>query len=147
MYTHAFVGLRVDIEVTYDPPLDFFLSTPPYYRPASTVTLTCRSSDAIGSVRYQWSSTCRHCFASRSNQQSITRHILTSTDAGLHTCTISDDNGNTGSNSTEMKLIGNTKLYKYGCISRCNIYSLILRTRCTCFCYYRCRHICTKGSF
>lgn len=103
---NIFVGLRVDIEVTYNPPLDFYLSTPPYYRPATAVTLTCRSSDAIGSVKYQWTSTCQHCFARGSSQPSITTQILKSTDAGLHTCTITDDAGDTGSNSTEMKLIG-----------------------------------------
>ena len=31
---------------------------------------------------------------------------MKSINAGVHTCTVTDGNGNTGSNSTEMKLIG-----------------------------------------
>ena len=101
------------IEVTYNPPFDFTLPSPPYYRPASSVTLTCRAHHASGPVSYQWSSTCSSCFASSSTAQTISVTILRSNSAGVHTCTATDGGGNTGSNSTEMRLIG--KLVGYTC--------------------------------
>ena len=100
------MGLRVSIDVTYNSPLDLNYPTPPYYRPSTKVTLTCRAADTVGSVTYRWSSTCSSCFASRSSAQSISKSILTASDAGVHTCTATDSDGNTGSNSTEMQLIG-----------------------------------------
>ena len=106
LFTQIFSALKVTIEVTYDPPSDFNLPSPPYYRPASTVTLTCRAHSPVGSVSYQWSSTCTSCFASSSTSQSATQTILQSNDAGVHTCTATDSVNNTGRNSTEMKLIG-----------------------------------------
>ena len=99
-------ALNVSIEVSYNPPSDFTLPSPPYYRPASSVTLTCRAHGATGTVRYQWSSTCSSCFASSSTSQSVSDNILTSNDAGVHSCTATDADGSTGTNSTEMQLIG-----------------------------------------
>ena len=98
--------LKVTIDVTYNPPFDFTLPSPPYYCPASSVTLTCRAHNATGSVSYQWSSTCSSCFASRSRAQTISETILKSNSAGVHTCRVTDSDGNTGSNNTEMRLIG-----------------------------------------
>ena len=98
--------LKVTIDVTYNPPFDFTLPSPPYYRPASSVTLTCRAHNATGSVSYQWSSTCSSCFASSSTAQTISETILNSDSAGVHTCNVTDSAGNTGENSTEMRLIG-----------------------------------------
>ena len=101
-----FSVLKVTIAVTYNPPSDFTLPSPPYYRPATSVTLTCQAHHATGTVSYRWSSTCSSCFASSSTAQSISNTILKSIDAGVHTCTATDGSGNIGSNSTEMKLIG-----------------------------------------
>ena len=92
--------------MTHNPPSDFTLPSPPYYRPATAVTLTCYAHGATGAVSYRWSSTCSSCFASSSTAQSVSDTILKSIDAGVHTCTVTDGNGNTGSSSTEMKLIG-----------------------------------------
>ena len=103
-------ALNVTIEVSYNPPSDFTLPSPPYYRPATPVTLTCHAHGATGTVRYQWSSTCSSCFVSSSTSQSVSRNILTSGDAGVHTCAVTDADGNTGTNSTEMGLIGERKL-------------------------------------
>ena len=103
-FSHAV--LHVTIGITYNPPSDFTLPSPPYYRPGTSVTLTCSAHDATGTVSYQWSSTCSSCFASSSTARSIRDSILQSNDAGVHTCTVTDGSGNTGSNSTEMKLIG-----------------------------------------
>ena len=108
--------LRVEIEVTYDPPFDFTLPSPPYYRPATSVTLTCQVHGATGTVSYQWSSTCSSCFASSSTSHTISDSVLQSNDAGVHTCTAVDGNSNNGSNSTEMRLIGRLQLL-------CNFYN------------------------
>ena len=98
--------VKVTINVTYNPPSDFNLPSPPYYRPATSVTLTCLAHHPTGSVSYERSSTCSSCFASSSTSQSISDSLLQSNDAGIHTCTVTDSNGNTGSNGTEMRLIG-----------------------------------------
>ena len=110
--------LKVTIEVTYNPPFDFTLPSPPYYRPASSVTLTCHAHNATGSISYQWSSTCNNCFASNSTAQTISEDILKSNSAGIHTCIATDGGGNTGSTSTEMRLIG--KLVGYTCSNETN---------------------------
>ena len=99
------------IDVAYNPPSDFTLPSPPYYRPASPVSLTCHAPDATGSASYRWSSTCSSCFASSSTSQTINHIILKSIDAGVHTCTVVDSNGNTGSDSTEMRLIGRSLMH------------------------------------
>ena len=92
--------------MTYSSPSDFNLPSPPYYRPATSVTFTCHAHHPTGSVSYQWSSTCSSCFASSDTSQTVSDNILQSNDAGVHTCEVTDSNGNTGSNSTEMRLIG-----------------------------------------
>ena len=92
--------------MTYDPPFDFTLPSPPYYRPATSVALTCHAYGTTGTVTYQWTSTCSSCFVSGSTSQTVSDSILQSIDAGIHTCTATDSNNNTGSNSTEMRLIG-----------------------------------------
>ena len=104
--------LKVTIEVTYNPPFDFTLPSPPYYRPASSVTLTCRAHHASGPIYYQWSSTCSNCFAN-STDQTISETILNSDSAGVHTCNATDSDGNTGENSTEMRLIGKLAGYTF----------------------------------
>ena len=98
------------IEVTYNPPSDFTLPSPPYYHPATSVTFTCQAYGASGRVSYQWSSTCASCSASSSRARSVSVSVLKSIDAGVHTCTVTDKSGNIGSNSTEMKLIGMKKV-------------------------------------
>lgn len=98
--------LKVTISVRYTPPSDFTLPSPPYYHPATSVTLTCYAHSAVGTVTYRWSSTCSSCFASSSTSQTVSESILKSNSAGEHRCTATDSVRNTGSNSTQMKLIG-----------------------------------------
>ena len=93
------------INIAYNPPFDFTHATPPYYRPASTVNLTCVAYGATGSVTYQWTSTCSSCFV-RGTSQSVTKNTLVSSDAGNHTCTATDSDSNSGSADTEMRIIG-----------------------------------------
>ena len=100
--------------MSYNPPFDFTLPSPPYYRPASSVTLTCISEDGTEPLQYRWSSTCSDCFTSDNSSSHISINILKSTDAGIHTCTVIDAAGKTGFAMTEMKLIGK---FKSSCVT------------------------------
>ena len=100
-------ALNVSIRVSYTPPSDFTLPSPPYYRPASSVSLTCLApSDAVPPLTYRWSSTCSSCSVSSSSSREITIDILRSSDSGTHTCTVTDSEGHTGQANTEMRLFG-----------------------------------------
>ena len=92
----------------YQAPSDFSLPSPPYYRPASSITLTCIVHGASEPVHYQWSSTSANSFAQKYSPTSPTlvQSKLTSADAGLHTCTVTDADGTIVSQSTQMILIG-----------------------------------------
>ena len=103
-YVHA--GLNVSIIVDYSHPAGFFLPSPPYYRPASSVTLRCIAHGAIGTVDYQWTSTQNKSFAHGARGESIFQRILTAFDAGTHSCMATDELGNTGIGLTDMKLYG-----------------------------------------
>ena len=99
----------------YHPPSDFSLPSPPYYRPASSVTLTCTVHDAIDTVQYQWTSTQNRSFVSWRNESSIFQRLLTAYDAGLHTCTVTDEWGNIETATTEMNLFG--KCFSCHCVN------------------------------
>ena len=83
--------------------------TPSYYRPASSVTLTCILYDAIGSVQYQWTSSQNLSFVHNKTDSVIIQRLLTSSDAGIQTCIVTDMFGNTGAAKTEMELFGKQK--------------------------------------
>ena len=94
------------ITVNYNPPADFTLLSPPYFRPATSVTLTCHVVGASGNVSYQWSSTGPNSFVVNSNLSTVSKTILTSDDAGNHSCNANDSAGNIGSSTIEMQMIG-----------------------------------------
>ena len=96
----------MSIKVTYSPPADFTLPSPPYFRPATSVTLTCHVEMATGDVSYLWSSTGSNSFIVGLTSSTVSKMILTSDDAGNHTCFATDSAGNTGSNTIVMQLIG-----------------------------------------
>ena len=97
----------MQIRVTYNPPSDFTLPSPPYYRPASSVTLTCMAlSDVVGPLIYHWSSSCSSCVISGNDSSVISIDVLKSSDAGVHSCTVIDAEGHTGNTSSNMILIG-----------------------------------------
>lgn len=98
----------------YNPPPDFTLPSPPYYRPASSVTLTCTAHNAISHVHYLWTSTESSSFTYDRNGSSIYQKLLTVNDAGVHTCTATDVWGNSGAASTEISLFGNTYAFLGG---------------------------------
>ena len=103
-------ALKVVIDISYTPPEEGY--QPPYYRAASTVTLTCRAVGARGQIRYRWTSTCSNCFVPSSNYYSYSGYsrsktFLVSRDAGTHTCSAYDSSqGISGSASTVMKIVG-----------------------------------------
>ena len=81
----------------------------PEIRAAKSVTLTCQASGGTGVYSYLWSSTCTgNCFLNRNNQNShmITRDALQSVDSGIYMCSVTDNAGNDGSNSTEIQVVG-----------------------------------------
>ena len=93
--------------MSYTAPDQYPTYQPPEYRTASAVSLRCVAHGTSGYVSYSWSSTCSSpCFAYSSSSQTISRDFLRWYDAGVHTCTVSDALGNSGSNSTEMKVVG-----------------------------------------
>ncbi len=97
--------LNVTVTIQYSPPAGVTL-TPPNYRAATSVSLRCDVVGTVGSVSYQWSSTCgSSCFVSGSSQ-TVSRDKLWSYDAGYHTCVATDGAGNTGRANTTMKIIG-----------------------------------------
>ena len=97
----------MSIQVDYTPPSDFNLPSPPYYRPASSVSLTCVApTDAVGDVSYLWFSTNTDSFVNGSTERMVYQEVLTAFDAGYHTCTVTDEVGNTGSAHITMKLFG-----------------------------------------
>ena len=109
-YLHAWfsIAVNVTIEITYFSPGTYPVYSPPNYRAASAVTLKCVASSYSGSISYHWTSTCSsiYCFAYDSSSQTISDPLLRYYDAGVHTCSVTDGLGNTGSNSTTMWIVG-----------------------------------------
>ena len=104
--TYSSTDLDVSISVEYTPPPDFYMPSPPYYRPASSVTLECVVANGTTPMRYSWTSTCDNCFASYGSSKHVSTDILIHEDAGTHKCSVTDADGNTGFATTEMQLIG-----------------------------------------
>ena len=94
------------IKVTYSSPADFTLPSPPYFRPATSVTLTCRVEGTSGPASYLWTSTNPNSFVVNSRLSTVSKTILTSDDAGNHTCYATSSGGNTRSSTIEMQMIG-----------------------------------------
>ena len=85
------------------------------YLPGSTIVLNCSVSNPIGPEVYLWSSTCMgNCFVQGQTESTIEKNILHSVDSGNHTCTITDDVGNTGSATYEVRVTGtcNTEFHE-----------------------------------
>ena len=100
-------AINVVIGIFYNPPTDFDVPSPPYYRPATSVTLTCSATpNSARSLRYEWSSTCSSCIVSGNTSRELSIDILKSSDAGIHSCTVTDAEGHSGHASSEMILIG-----------------------------------------
>ena len=86
----------------------------PEIRAAESVTFTCQATGGTGMYSYLWSSTCTgNCFLNSDSQIShmITCDALRSVDSGIYTCSATDNAGNSGSNSTELEVIGKMYLF------------------------------------
>ena len=108
-------ALKVVIDISYTPPEEGY--QPPYYRAASTVTLTCRAVGTSGQIRYLWTSTCGSCFVPSGYDYSYSgysrsQNMLVSRDAGNHTCSAYHTSQRiSGSASTVMNIEGEHFLY------------------------------------
>ena len=81
----------------------------PEINAAESLTVTCQASGGTGTYNYQWSSTCTGgCFLNSGSTMtsSVTRNAARSSDSGLYTCTVTDNAGNSGTNSTEIEVVG-----------------------------------------
>ena len=97
-------GLLVHIDVERDCHCTF--PCHPYFLPATSVNLICRVEGSRGPFSYQWSSTGLNSFVVNSRSSIVSKLILTSDDAGSHTCHVNDSDGNVGSRTIEMKMEG-----------------------------------------
>lgn len=114
MYFSIYISISamsVDIQVTYKAPSDFHLPSPPYYQSASSLMLTCIIHGAADPVRYQWSSTSTESFAHMSTAHTLSQSKLTSVDAGLHTCTVTDADGSTVFERVQIVVIGKARFF------------------------------------
>ena len=101
-----FSDMSVDILVAYEAPPDFDLPSPPYFRPGSSLTLRCVPQGSSQSIQYQWLSISSQSFTHGSTSSEVHDNTLTLYDAGLHTCTITDNDGSRTSHSIQITLYG-----------------------------------------
>ena len=94
--------LSVRVVALYDPPSSFPF-TPPSYRAASALTLTCLVDDLEDStfVFYEWSSTLQ-----QDEDAIVSTPYLHSYHSGVHTCTVHDSLGCTGNASITVNVVG-----------------------------------------
>ena len=78
------------------------------YHVATSVTLICQVGlEAVQPVSYQWSSSCTgQCSIDGQTDDTITISLLRSTDSGTHTCTVTDNVGNSGNGSLNFNVTG-----------------------------------------
>ena len=103
-------GMTVEIIPSYDPPSTFTLS-PPSYRAASPLSLTCevQGLDGYSGLFYQWQSTCSGtCFVKTGFGRVISTPYLHSYDTGVHTCVVHSGSGILGSASISINVVGKT---------------------------------------
>ena len=79
------------------------------YNLGSTATLICHVENVTGPVSYHWSSTSTHFFAYNSTAMFNRKRLLSAADAGVHTCTVTDSQGNSGQASLPMMFEGINK--------------------------------------
>ena len=79
---------------------------PPYYGLATSIILFCHARGAAEPISYQWSSTTLSFFAYNSTSVFNRKAVLASGDGGVHTCSVTDANGDMGQATIEMKFDG-----------------------------------------
>lgn len=108
---HKIIIDMISLYTVGDPLSVSILSTPlgPEISAAEPFSLSCHASGGTGVYNYQWSSTCTgNCVLSDSNMaaQTISHNAARSADSGVYTCTVNDNAGNDGTNSTEIQVTG-----------------------------------------
>jgi len=81
----------------------------PEINAAQSFVLSCSAGGGTGVYTYQWVSTCSGgCVLNTGNQASamLIRNSARSADSGTYTCTVSDNAGNIGSNSSSIQVAG-----------------------------------------
>ena len=108
LYNKIAPALTVKIEINYTSPDTYPVYSPPNYRAASgPVTMRCVAAGATELVTYRWTSTCLVYFhLVNTSHHTVVESFLTYRDAGTHTCTVRDGNGNMGRAETTMNILG-----------------------------------------
>ena len=70
--------------------------------------LQCVADSRFAPVVITWNSTCNaSCFVlQQTGEEVIMTDVLHSADSGNHSCTVSDDVGNTGHTTVEIRVVG-----------------------------------------
>ena len=107
------LGFGVNITVTYDPPLDVSLGPNEYRAASGPVVAVCNVFGGAESTvySYQWSSTCRQCPFLSARTNHVVDAVIYSSDAGVNTCTVTDESGNNGTASFEIDVVGERIYY------------------------------------
>ena len=105
-------------------------STLPSNYLGSTATLVCYAEDPTGLVSYEWSSTSTDFFAYNSSAMFNRKRLLSAGDAGMHTCTVRDSQGNSGQATLKMIFEGSTKiiLLSFLCQPQCKFQKSVFNT-------------------
>ena len=101
-----FTELFVTISVSYNPPPGVVLGPNEYRAASGPVNVTCSVEGANGTVRYQWSSTCRNCVFKNLKSNSVFRAAVHSGDTGSHTCRATDGRSISGSDTINFHVVG-----------------------------------------
>ena len=79
------------------------------YPVGSSLSLACQAQGGYSPLSYNWNSTCSGiCFALGATTSTITRSVLHSADSGIHTCTVTDYIGHTGTSMIQVGLTGSS---------------------------------------
>ena len=91
----------------YDPSSSFSRS-PPFYRAASALTLSCEVEELDEvAVIYEWTSTCSgNCFVRNGTNKTVSTRYLHSYDSGVHTCIVHNAQGYTGNTTITINVVG-----------------------------------------
>lgn len=104
--------LQWSFTLRVDDPISVSIETSPEgpeINAASALSLRCLASGGTGAYSYQWNSTCAgDCLLSgvNANMNTLSRDAVRSADSGLYTCTVTDNAGNNGTNSTQIQVTG-----------------------------------------
>ena len=101
--TYKFTVVPMQVNISSNP-----VTTTGVYQAGSSVTLTCQAYGGYPPLTYNWNSTCDgNCFVLNEETQSVQDSSLHSGDGGVHTCSVTDYVGCTGSATIQMTVSGN----------------------------------------